>query len=192
MEPKADLSLEMYHRIYRLANRKVDAQRIAATLNLSHKTVQNVLHRLVAAEKKQDSPQRAPEVHKPADEASFLDIYVYQKTRYTVVDLSGFVIESHCARLQSELAKLIESGVKTAAIMITDVQEIDQQGLQCIIEFHKSMKKRGRFVALLDPPRRLEPFIAEHEVEERVPIFGTEQSFEDKAFAVKRDSLNKR
>ncbi len=194
MQSKPDLPLEIYHRIYRLANQKVDAQRIAATLNLPLKAVQNVLHRLNAAgdhTATERDASKAGQAATPSEDASFLDIYVYQKTRYTVVDLSGMVTQDHCPRLQAELTKLIQSGTKTVAIMISDVRHIDKTGLDCLAEFNNAFKAKGRFAAILDPPRELEPFIEQNRIEEIIPIYGTEKTFEDKAFAVKKDTLGK-
>ncbi|MBD3314328.1 MAG: hypothetical protein GF344_00950, partial [Chitinivibrionales bacterium] len=46
MAPKdRELSMEIYHRIYRLTKKNVDPQQIAATLSLPYKTVQKVVNR---------------------------------------------------------------------------------------------------------------------------------------------------
>jgi hypothetical protein len=44
------------------------------------------------------------------------------------------------------------------------------------------MTSHERFVAILDPPARIEKQLIEFKIEGKVPIFGTERTFEEHAF----------
>ncbi len=183
---KSELNWEIYQRVYRLAVKNVDPQRIAATLNLSLKTVQNVIYRIHSAKKnlKNDHPTASIE-----QKGTYLDLYVLPKTRYVVLDLSGWVTQEHVLRLREEIEKIKNSDWKTVAVLMAEVKEIDQAALDIIIEFHNQYDAKGRFVAILDPSQDIEPFIAQNGVEDKIPIFGTEKTFEDKAFASRNQSF---
>jgi anti-anti-sigma regulatory factor len=189
------ISWEIYHRIYRLALKNVDAQSIAATLQLPLRTVNIIMERFSANKKR-----------KPADPAdsgadarikktraahelsiknqSFLDVYILSKARYAVIDLSGMVTEEHLEKLKKEIGHLAASTWKAVAILMADVIVVDEKGMAEIIRFHNEFSKRNRFVGLLDPSPAIEPFIEKHKLDEKIPIFGTEKVFEEKAFAL--------
>jgi anti-anti-sigma regulatory factor len=195
-EPK--LSWDYYHRIYRLAVKNIDAQSIAATLHLPLRTVNNILERFNEAKKQSEAtenettPTASGEAHQHehkkhgADSHSFLDIYILSKARYAIVDLSGMLTQQHFDRLQKELSQLRSSSWKAVAILMADVVAVDEKCFNEIVRFHDDFRNRGRFAALLDPSRAIEQFIDKHKIDEKVPIFGTEKVFEEKAFALAR------
>ncbi|MFW5775486.1 MAG: STAS domain-containing protein [Chitinivibrionales bacterium] len=188
---KSELNWEIYHRVYRLAVKNVDPQRIAATLNVSLKTVQNVIYRIKSAKQnlKNDNPTSLSE---SKGTGTYLDLYVLPKTRYVVLDLNGWVTREHCARLAEEITTIKESDWKTVAILMADVKDIDQAAIDLILDFHREYENKGRFVAILDPSQDIEPFIAETGLEEKIPVYGTEKTFEDKAFASRNQSITQR
>ena len=193
---KTDLPWDIYHRIYRLAAQKVDAQRIAATLNLPLKTVQGVLNKLASDKKRMPgdgyNPRNATEHQSAQDDGSFLDVYVYQKTRYTIVDFSGMLTSDHIPKISSELTRLSQSGAKTIALLLAEVKSVDEAAMELIVDFCKSHASKGRFIALLDPSMEIEPFIEKNKIEEIIPIFGTEKMFEEKAFALSSNAWAKK
>jgi hypothetical protein len=181
-----DLPMHMYHRIYRFARRGVDVDRIAATLHLPIRTVQRVLERFAHAKSHADvenlgvfaEAERSVDI----DTGTFLDIYIVPKVRYVVADLSGSIIADHCDKLNAELDNLAKSQWKVIALLMRDVLAIDVPGSEAILTFHNGLAERGRYVAILDPSPRLETFIAKHELDTKIPVFGTEKTFEDEAF----------
>ncbi|MFW6221077.1 MAG: STAS domain-containing protein [Fibrobacterota bacterium] len=186
---KSDLNWEIYHRVYRLAVKNVDPQRIAATLNLSLKTVQSVIYRIQSAKKslKSEHPESLP-----PSQGTYLDLYVLPKTRYVVLDLSGWVTEQHLDRLREEINNIKASEWKTVAILMAEVKEIDQPALDVIMNFSQTYANKGRYVAILDPSQDIEPFIEENNLEESIPIFGTEKMFEEKAFTSRNQNISTR
>lgn len=195
-EPK--LSWDYYHRIYRLALKNVDPQSIAATLHLPLRTVNNILERFQVANKGKPgqtlnetteiarTEAREHEPKKHGADLSFLDIYILSKARYAVVDLSGMVTQEHFDKLQKELNQMRSSSWKAVAILMADVVAIDEKCVNEIVRFNDEFRNRGRFAALLDPSPAIEPFIQNHHIDDRIPIFGTEKVFEEKAFALSR------
>jgi anti-anti-sigma regulatory factor len=182
------LPQEIYHRIYWYAKRNVDPHVIAHTLRLPLKTVEHIIDRFSAADQPKDMPhahafsRQAGHEHAPASEEDFLDIFLFVKTRYAVMDISGMVTKRNIHKLIAELHKLRSSDLKAVAISLTDVKQLDEDGLGALIILLDDFKKMGRYTAILDPSPVADAFIAEHDLEKKLPVFGTETAFESHAF----------
>lgn len=185
-----ELSIEIYHRIYRLAAKKVNAQQIALTLDLPVTTVRNVLERFYTGSKKEQekTAQASLEKHdKETTEQTYLDIYILQKTRSTIIDLNGMATVENISRLQKELDTVLNSNMRIVAIMLAHVKKIDTEAFHVIYKFYKDFHAKGRYTALLDPSPSIENFIVDNEVEKKIPIFGTEKAFEENALKTKKE-----
>ena len=179
--------MHIYHRIYRFAQRNVEADRIALTLDLPLKTVQRVLDKFAQAKELGELDASAIGIEaEESEKQTFLDVYIVSKVRYVVADISGWATEEHCEKLGEELEKLKSSQWKVSVLLMKDTIEIDEKGMEIIIAFYNNLKSRGRYTAILDPSPRIEPFISAHQIEEKIPIFGTEKTFEDEAFSHRR------
>jgi anti-anti-sigma regulatory factor len=180
------LPREIYHRIYWYAKRNVDPRVIAHTLRLPLKTVEHIVDRF------SDAPTAAPPLHmhatgagdEPAagDGDDFLDIFLFVKTRYAVMDISGMVTKRNIHKLTAEFLKLRTSDLKAVALSMTDVRQLDGDGLAALIALSGDLKKMGRYSAVLDPSPAADAFIAEHDPGKKLQIFGTEIAFEAHAF----------
>lgn len=178
-----DLSQEMYHRIYRMIKRNIDPKRIAATLNLPVKTITNIVSRINQGFNTQPDYSGEPsEDHSGID---FLDIYLYTKTRYAVIQLVGSLNKQHLYLLENELEKSASASYKALALRMTDVHIIDVEACNLIVSAFKKYQNLGRYLAILDPSPEIEVVLTEFNLEETVPIFGTERAFEDFAFTKK-------
>ena len=135
-----DLSEEMYHRLYRLIKRKIDPRSIAATLNIPLRTVLNVISRIDNISAVETEPSGSTETDASQAESDFLDIYVYQRTRYVIVRLVGSLVESRSDSLNKELGKILETSFKAVALKITDVRQIDEQGKDCLLQLKKKIQ----------------------------------------------------
>ena len=183
-----DVSIDMYHRIYRLAVRKVPADQIAITLDLPINTVRSIIEQFfshnkttpnekaVSASKKDTSPSRQ----------SYLDIYVLQRLRISVVDINGMVTENHKDVIESELNKILNSDLRLVALLMANVKAIDETGFSSLLTFHEQFTAKGRYSAILDPSRATEAFIEKNELESKIPVFGTEKTFEENALKTKK------
>lgn len=178
-----DLSEEMYRRVYRLIKRQIDPKRIAATLNIPIRMVLNIVNRLENAKEVQIE-QIDDDRNKP-DQSEFLDIYIYQKTRYSIVQLVGNLSEKNTKLLDLELERVLASSYKAIAIKLTDVISADKAGIDVILSHYEKFSAHGRYMALLDPSPVIEPFLIEMKIEDKIPVFGTERAFEESAFARK-------
>lgn len=182
------LPQEIYHRIYWYAKRNVDPHVIAHTLRLPLKTVEHIIDRFSATDEPRDTPhthafvKHASHERAPAAEEDFLDIFLFVKTRYAVMDISGMVTKRNIHKLTAELHKLRNSDLKVVAISMTDVRQLDEDGLGALIGFYDDFKKMDRYTAVLDPSPAADEFIADHDKEKKLPIFGTETAFEAHAF----------
>ncbi|MBN1980734.1 MAG: hypothetical protein JW795_04335 [Chitinivibrionales bacterium] len=192
---RSDVSIDIYHRIYRLATRKVPINQIAVTLNLPFSTVRAVVDQLYYRQNKQPKKdKKEPKIHseevvidsQTEEVQTYLDIYLLQRLRYSIVDLNGMVIAKHNTILQSELDKVFNSDFKAVALLMTNVKAIDDVGFQTIKNFCDNFIGKGRFAAMLDPSKSAESYLCEKNMEQVIPIFGTEKAFEDTAFKVKK------
>jgi anti-anti-sigma regulatory factor len=184
MQHSNELSQEMYHRLYKLIKRKIDPHTIAVTLNLSVKTVSNIIFRL-----EQSAPSTTSEISsltKQNDrDSDFLDIYLFPKTRYAIIQLVGTLINQYTSLLSSELEKTFKSSWKAVALQLTDVTVIDDTASAIMLEFHQRYLNFGRYLALLDPSPEIEHQLIDLKIEGIIPIFGTERAFDDAAFSKK-------
>jgi anti-anti-sigma regulatory factor len=189
----AELSEQIYRRIYRLHHQKVDTRIIAAALNLPLVTVHNVVTRLHG--EKHAPKSSAHEPARTASKARHLDeivAFTFSKVRYAVVDVSGPITGKNCEHLQRELNNLLTAEFRAVAILLTEASDLDETGVKAILDFQTSFSGRGRYVALLDPSPDIEPVITAMHLDEKIPIFGTEHAFEEAAFTVDIDRKTKK
>jgi anti-anti-sigma regulatory factor len=192
MNKPMDLSEDMYRRVYRLIKRQIDPRLIASTLNIPIKTVQGIISRL----EKSNDPNAIIDdliLAEPENlESGFLDIYFYPKTRYAIIQVVGTLSGSHVESFRTELEKANESSFKACAIRMADVSEINEETIKIILTFNEKYLSINRFLAILDPSPGIEPIFQKFNVEERIPIFGTERAFEDAAFSKRSANFIKR
>ncbi len=185
---ESELSMEMYHRIYRLAMRKINSNQIAATLDLPVSTVKNVIKRFFADANKRKVKGSDNDIKKRVsveNEQSYLDIYFPHKARFSVVDLNGMVTKKFDSRLKTVLDDILSSNKKIVALRMAHVKSIDNTGLSTILSFYSNFLAKGRYAAILDPSTKIESFIKENELENNIPIFGTEKALEEHALKIK-------
>jgi len=180
-----DVSQQMYHRIYRLSQQKLEPMLIAATLKLSVKTVQSVLDRL--------TPDLVKEIEKAAPSESGkkssshtqeFGIMVSNKVRFVLIDIGGPAIAEHVPLLDAELRKILQSEFKAVALHMIDTTDIDADAAKVILQFHDNLVTKNKYGAILDPSDAAEKRIAEFRIEDKIPIFGTERAFEEAAFSL--------
>ncbi|KMQ51984.1 hypothetical protein CHISP_0973 [Chitinispirillum alkaliphilum] len=172
----ADLSDTMYRRLYRLMKRNIEPAVIASTLKLPLSTVQGIISKL-----HQSSGAKSSLTSKANDR--YLDIYFFAKTRYAKLQLVGMAVQGTLKELEVEFEKIESSKWKAVAIEMCDVVELDKAASEMILQFYHEMHKTGRYVAILDPSGNIDPSLQKFGLEGTVPIFGTTNAFEDKAFS---------
>lgn len=186
---RKDLSIDIYHRIYRMASRKISTNQIAVTLNLPFSTVKSVVDKLSYTPSKKPAKvvhnDDAGAVEHP-DAQSYLDVYLLQRLRCSIIDLNGMITAKHAVVLQAELDKIVNSEYKVVAILMTNVKDIDEVGFGLIHSFFDMQTGKGRYVGLLDPSLVVENYLTHHDLEKIIPVFGTEKAFEDNAFKTKK------
>lgn len=194
MNRPADLSEDMYRRIYRLIKRQIDPRIIAATLNIPYKTVTGIISRF---EKTSDenfsfSDIRKEDANAEMAEKGFLDLYFFPKTRYAIIQVVGTLIDFHLENFTKELEKAAATSFKAIAIKLSDVTQIDQKAAEKILDFNSKFQTHSRYLALLDPSPALDELLIKFGLEGVIPVFGTERAFEDTAFSHKKTTLIKR
>lgn len=189
------VSQEMYTRIYRLYKRDVNSHRIAATLNIPLRTVQSVISRLATQTavhfSDKDEPQSESQ-SKNAQSEGFLDIYFYPKTRYTIIQFVGVLTAHYSENIDKELGKALKSNSKAIALQMADVTTIDQTISKIIITYYSKFTALSKYFAILDPSTIIEPLLKQYNIEDTIPVFGTERAFEDNAFSKKSTTFSKR
>ncbi len=173
--------MDIYRRIYRLANKNVPANQIAVTLGLPLKNVKSILHKLKTSK---ENPT-ALHIEKPVktevlEEEEYLDVYIMQQSRVTIVDLTGFATEKNRVKLKIELNRVEKSDAKIIALLMSNLKKMDQLCYKILLEFKEDFFNRGRYVAILDPSPFIETFILDNDVESQISVFGTVSALENK------------
>ncbi len=184
------LSSEMYHRIYSFAKKNINAHMIAHTLKIPVKTVENILKKMLDSGQFPHKKNIEKELIEPSDDKisnpgvadNFLDIFLFPKTRFSLIDISGMATKKNLAKLSADLRKFYSLESKAIAIRLAEVTEIDEDGFAAIIGFHNDLKAVGRISAILDPSPVVDEFILSNGHEKKIPVFGTESAFETHAF----------
>ena len=181
----SQLPKEIYHRLYWYAKKNIDPARIAASMGLPMKTVNHFIERF-KLEKDLAKPkvQGHSKAALPIDDGkeNFLDIFIFSKTRHTVVDINGFIDKKTSGKLKEMLQKAKSFHRNPVALKLTGVQCIDHVGAETILFLYAEFKQRGRYCAILDPSVAIEPLLKQFGIEDKIPIFGTEIAFEEHAF----------
>jgi anti-anti-sigma regulatory factor len=184
----------MYTRIYRLYKRNINTQSIATTLNIPLRTVQSVISRfeisgnLQPAESEDSIGKKSPVENNTA----FLDIYTYPKTRYIIIEFVGSLTDNYTESVSRELQKLLSSNWKAVGLKMNNVEQLDKSIADIILSYHQQCASVAKFFAILDPSPQIETQLKQFNVENAVPIFGTERAFEDTAFSKRITNFPKR
>ena len=170
--------------MYWYVKRNVDPGRIAAALDLPIKTVHHLISRLAT---KKDSTaingkKKSPYQGRRMTGGDFLDLFIFSKTRYSIVDISGSIDKQHCQKLKEEIVKISASDRRPLAFKVTDVVFVDKKGVEALQSLHADFKHQGRYCALLDPSPEIDAVFKQYGLDASIPIFGTELAFEEHAF----------
>lgn len=175
-----EISEEMYRRLYRLLKRKIPPESIAGTLNIPLRTVHRIIDRINIT--LNDDPKANAEKNTKPEQKNYLDIYVFSKTRYSVIQLVGTLTEPYLKQLENELEKAFLSQWKAIAIEMSDILSIDKVCCELILTYNQKFTENEKFLAILDPSQAIEPHLLEFGLENVMPVFGTELAFEENAF----------
>lgn len=193
MAKQSEISEEMYRRIYRLIKRQIDPRVIATTVNIPLKTVEGIVSRF---EKnligELGNLEGLSNISEANEEKGFLDIYVYTKTRYAIIQVVGILTSENKDVFSQELEKVYQTSFKAFAIRMSDVTEIDEIICKLIVNYYEKFQSYSRYLALLDPAPEIDGLLAQFRVDSVVPVFGTERAFEDAAFSRKVSTVIKR
>ena len=173
--------MDIYRRIYRLANKNIPASQIAITLGLPLKNVKDILKKMNGTHPA--STQKSTDIDSSKKDKSYLDIYITQSSRTTVVDLSGFATDKNRVKLKVELNRVDRGEPKIVAFLLKNLKSLDSICYQQLQDFTQDYRTRGRYVAFLDPSPEMEEFIENYKVEDEIPVFGTVSALEAKALS---------
>ncbi len=168
--------MNIYHRIFKLHQRKITAQQIAATTHMPLKSVREIIKRLENKGAINSSEEITPELD------PYLDILITRTNKYTLIDFSGFFIGKYTTEIKQSLADVRQQLGLTLAIKMDEVFSCDMEAFQNLISFNKEIKNVGKSLLLLSPSDEVEKFIELHHVETHLKVFGTVRAFEEHAF----------
>ncbi|MBD3316162.1 MAG: STAS domain-containing protein, partial [Chitinivibrionales bacterium] len=101
--------------------------------------------------------------------------------------LNGDLVEESAQRLKKELTGLLKAPWKSIALLMKSIRQMDESALKVILDFHDEYLRLGRYSAILDPSPQVDEFLLEHKDASRLDVFGTEKTFEERAFATTRE-----
>jgi anti-anti-sigma regulatory factor len=189
------LSQEMYTRIYRLYKRNINTQIIATTLNIPLRTVQSVISRFESSGVTENAEPDDLSINDDSTiekNATFLDIYTYPKTRYAIIEFVGLLTDNYTETVSKELQKALSSNWKAIGLKMNHVRSMDKSIADIILSYHQKCSSVAKFFAILDPSPQIEPQLRQFNIENVIPIFGTERAFEDNAFSKRMSNFSKR
>jgi len=167
--------MNIYHRIFKLYQRNVPVQQIAATTHMPLKSVKEIVRKL-KNEKQLIKVEELETVEK------YLDVHITKHRKYTLVDYSGFFIDKYTNIINNAIVEIRQQLGSTLVIKMDEVVEVDETAMRLLTGYHKELHKIGKSLVLLSPSDCVEQFIQEHKIEDTITIFGTVSAFEEHAF----------
>jgi anti-anti-sigma regulatory factor len=138
------------------------------------------------------SDELTKDVASSENNSKFLDIYTFPKTRYAIIEFVGVLSDSYSETVSRELQKVLSSNWKAIGLKMNNVRSIDKSIADIILAYHQKCTTVAKFFAILDPSPEIEQQFKQFNIENVVPIFGTERAFEDNAFSKKTSNITKR
>lgn len=170
--------MNIYHRIYKLYQRKIPAQQIAATTHMPIQSVREIIKKFdgkPSSEKKSESnPDLEP----------YLDYHISRHHKYTIIDFSGFLLADFTEQVQAAIDEVRQQLGQTLAIKLDEVVAVDPEPMELITRFAEELKHIAKNLSLLSPSDKVELFIEQHNLDEKLKIFGTLSAFEEHAFTL--------
>lgn len=186
------LSQEMYTRIYRLYKRNISTQVIASTLNIPLRTVQSVISRFESSGTANQADMTANDDSTSENNSTFLDVYNYPKTRYVIIEFVGVLTDNYAETVSKELQKALSSNWKAIGLKMNNVRSMDKSIADIFLLYNQKCSAVAKFFAILDPSPQIEPQLKQFNIENVIPVFGTERAFEDNAFSKRMSNFSKR
>jgi len=168
--------MNIYHRIYKLHQRKIPAQQIAATTHMPIKSVREIIKRL------ENKVKESPESTTIPDMDPYLDTVITRTNKYTLIDFSGFFVSEFVETIKNALSEVRQQLGLTLAIKMDETFHIDMEAFSVLTSYNKDLRNVGKSLVLLSPSDAVEQFITENHVESQMTIFGTLRAFEEHAF----------
>lgn len=169
--------MNIYHRIYKLHQRKIPAQQIAATTHMPLQSVREIIKKLEGKDKvsrKEVAPELEP----------YLDFHITKHNKYTLLDYSGFFMEEFMNTVKTSLSEIRQQLGQTVAIKMDEVVQADEITLNLIVTFSHELSHLAKTVVILSPSDAVEELIIENNIENHLKVFGTLRAFEEHAFNI--------
>ncbi len=168
--------MNIYHRIYKLYQRKISVQQIAATTHMPIHSVREIIRKF---NNKNKNPAKNIHMHSTDP---YLDYHVFRHQKYTTIDFSGFLIDQFKDTVTESISEVRQQLGQTLAIKLDEVVSIDMEAMAVLINFNDELSTLAKNLILLSPSEQVEVFIHQHNIEDTIRIFGTLSAFEEHAF----------
>lgn len=164
--------MNIYHRIFKLNQRKVPLHQIAATTNMPLSSVKEILRRL------ENSGSVESEIFDPSEGEPYLDYIVTRTNKYAIIDFSGFFTQEFSEVIKQALLEVPQQMALSLAIKMDELVKIDEAAFSIILSNNTERKASGKELLILSPSDSVEKFIGDHHIESQMKIFGTLSAFE--------------
>jgi len=168
--------MNIYHRIYKLYQRKVPVQQISATTNIPVKTIKDVIAKFEA----KGTFKTEAELEAAAE--PFLDYIVKKHHKYVVTEFTGSLTEKFSQKVKSAIKETQQIPGQILAVKLENVVEIEDPAMKIILDFKDKVNLSGKTVVFLSPSDVVEDYIAAHNIEKNTKVFGTQSAFEEYTF----------
>lgn len=170
--------MNIYHRIYKLYQRKIPAQQIAATTHMPIQSVREIIKRFDGKPNTEKRNETNPDLE------PYLDYHISRHHKYTIIDFSGFLLAQFVDQVEEAIEEVRQQLGQTLAIKLDEVVAIDSEAMDVITSFSEELKHIAKNLSLLSPSDRVESYIEQHDLDQKLKIFGTLSAFEEHAFTL--------
>ncbi|ERP30714.1 STAS domain-containing protein [Chitinivibrio alkaliphilus] len=170
--------MNIYHRIYKLHQKNISPQQIAATTNMPLKSVKSIIRKLSLDPTEKD-PKKEKRAETEEELTPYLDSHITRQHTHVTIDFSGFFTKEFIPQLLKTIDQLTKrSGTPQIVLKVTDIYEADAETLTALKRIAKGLRKSGRNIILFSPSDRIEKQIEAAHVEDTITIIGTKAAFD--------------
>lgn len=172
--------MNIYHRIYKLHLRKVPAQQIAVTTNMPLKSVRAILKKFTNKANNKDLANS--ELYGELE--PYLDCHTYKQHKYTIIDLSGFLIKHYFKKVKEVILDTVQYSGSLIALKLESILDTDIETLTNLADLATDLQKNGKTIVLFAPSDKIEEVVAEAQIEDRISILGTQGAFDEYLYRI--------
>jgi anti-anti-sigma regulatory factor len=171
--------MNIFHRIYKLHQKNIPPQQIAATTKMPLKSVKSILRKIKEAEGASLGSRSGASAQAFTLEP-YLDSHVRKKHTHVTLDFSGFFTTEFIPQIENNIYQVMEdSSTQRIVLKLADIYKADANAAKVLRKIVQDLSRKGRSLVLFSPSESMEAAIQKADLEKDIRILGTQAAFDN-------------